>query len=74
MRDDLPEAEGLKQGAQSAGTTARHRTLGWKSNWGLILAALAALAVIGAGMAYTFTGDFTGLVTFGVRGAKVVAV
>jgi hypothetical protein len=36
----------------------------------LILAALAALAVIGAGMAYKFTGDFTGLLTFGTSGRQ----
>jgi hypothetical protein len=37
-------------------------------NWGLVLAVLAALAVIGIGMAYEYTGDFTGLMTFGTSG------
>jgi hypothetical protein len=45
--------------------TSDHRR-GW--NWGLVLAFLAALAVIGIGLAYQYTGDFTGLMTFGTSG------
>lgn len=50
--------------------TAHHRRQGPRNNWRLILVAVAALAVIGAGMAYKFTGDFTGLVTFGTSGRQ----
>src|SRR5258708_2692241 len=39
-----------------------------RSNWRLILAIIVALAVIGTGVAYKYTGDFTGLLTFGTSG------
>lgn len=50
--------------------TADHRRQEWRNNWRLVLAALAALVVIGAGMAYKFTGDFTGLATLGTSGRQ----
>ena len=49
---------------------ADNRARRWRSNWGLILAALAALAIIGAGIAYEYTGDFSGLMTFGTSGRQ----
>jgi hypothetical protein len=41
---------------------------GSKSNWRWIVVLLAALAIIGGGVAYKYTGDFTGLVKFGTSG------
>jgi hypothetical protein len=61
---------GMITGCTERCMSARRRTKGWKSNWGLMLAALAAVAFIAAGMAYKFTGDFTGLATFGTSGRQ----
>jgi hypothetical protein len=36
-------------------------------NWLLILLAVVAMTVFAAGISYKYTGDFTGLATWGTR-------
>jgi hypothetical protein len=40
---------------------------GWRNRWGLIVCMILAVAFIALGVAYKYTGDFSGLATWGVR-------
>jgi hypothetical protein len=60
QRDEMAEGPGHMDDRTS------NRGRGW--SWGSVLLILAALGVIGIGVAYKYTGDFTSLMAFGTSG------
>ena len=68
--EDYVRKRKTRQKEQGMDDRPDNRGRGWRNNWGLILATVAALALFGAVVAYKFTGDFTGMATLGTSGRQ----